>query len=125
MHPTLGGLVIYTKAMDAMIAFYVDHFGYELADDPDDRIKELRPPSGGMALFLHPAAKSQKQGQALVKLAFAVPDVAAAREVLLARGVQVGPVHGADGYAFANLKDPSGNPVSLTSRAFRPESGPA
>ncbi|HEX8049272.1 MAG TPA: VOC family protein, partial [Rhizobium sp.] len=29
------------------------------------------------------------------------------------------PLHQADGYVFANAKDPSGNPIAISSRAFR------
>ena len=36
------------------------------------------------------------------------------------RGLDFGPVHRADGYIFANARDPSGNSVSVSSRAFAP-----
>jgi hypothetical protein len=67
--------------------------------------------------MLHPAAKGQKQGQSLVKRVFDVSDIPAALQVLKDGGVETG--HKPDGYAFANFNDPSGNPVSISSRAFR------
>ena len=70
-------------------------------------------PQGGARLLIHPASKGQKLGQVLVKLVFDVADVpgfcaAAARD-----GLRFGPIHQADGYAFANAKDPSGNAISI------------
>lgn len=114
----LGRLIIYTRKMDDMIAFYCTHFGYRTHQRPNDRITELASDSGGAALLLHPASKGQKIGQALVKLVFDVRDVAATRDGLIQAGLDVGPIHDGGGYCFANLKDPSGNSVCLSSRAF-------
>ncbi len=114
--PELNALVIYTRRMDEMVAFYTLHFGYHAVEMLGDRIVELRSGIGGVTLLLHPAAKGQREGQVLVKLTFTVPDVAAFREVLLASGVTVGALHIADGYKFANLKDPAKNSVSISSR---------
>ena len=55
----------------------------------------------------------------VVVLGFDTPDVAARREALLAAGVEVGPLLDGGGYVFANLKDPSGNSVQISGRAFR------
>ena len=115
----LNSLVLYTTVLPEMVAFYCHHFGYRVLHDPSDRITELCPPGDGVVLMLHPAAKGQRPGQVLVKLVVSVPDAEAARASLLAQGVAVGPVHTADGYGFANLKDPAQNSVSLSSRAFR------
>jgi predicted enzyme related to lactoylglutathione lyase len=117
--PALNRIILYTGKMDEMIGFYARHFGYREQRLDGDRIVELVPPEGGAILMLHPAAKGQKQGQSLVKLVFDVSDVPAALQALKDGGVETGPVHQADGYAFANFKDPSGNPVSISSRAFR------
>lgn len=114
----LGRLILYTRKTDAMVAFYRTHFGYEALRLPGDRIVELRAPQGGPALLLHPAAQGQKQGQSLVKLVFDVPDVAAFCAAARACGLTFGPIHQANGYSFANAKDPSGNSVSVSSRAF-------
>jgi hypothetical protein len=35
------------------------------------------------------------------------------------RGLKFGATHRADGYVFANAKDPDKNSVSISSRAFR------
>jgi predicted enzyme related to lactoylglutathione lyase len=119
---TLGRVLLYTNRIEAMIAFYTAHFGYSHRPDPDDRIHELTPASGdGATILLHVAGKGRRQGQTLVKLVFDVEDVAAAREAMIAQGVEVGPIHDAGDYGFANLTDPSGNPVSISGRAFRAE----
>jgi hypothetical protein len=51
---------------------------------------ELTPADGGASLMIHPAAKSQKMGQALVKLAFDVEDVAAFCAKTAARSMPLG-----------------------------------
>ena len=117
---TLDAIIIYTKRPTEMVAFYTTMFDYEVATTPGDRLTQLLSRSGGLTLLLHPAAKGQKEGQVQVKLVFAVEDVTLARARLLESGVPIGPVHQADGYAFANLKDPAGNSVSISSRTFRP-----
>lgn len=114
----LGRIVIYTKKIPEMVEFYSLHFGFEVVRLEDDRIVELRPAAGGAALLLHPASKGQKTGQSLVKLVFDVEDVEAFCRNAAKRGLVFGPVHRADGYVFANTKDPSGNSVSVSGRAF-------
>jgi hypothetical protein len=83
-----------------------------------DRIVELKPPAAGMILLLHPAASTQKEGQVLMKLVFDVRDVEGFCIAARANGLSFGKVHQADGYVFANAKDPSKNPIQISSRAF-------
>ncbi len=117
-HPQCHRLILYTRRMDEMTAFYHRHFGYTAFRNEADRIVELRPAGGGAILMLHPAAKGQREGQAQVKLVFDVRDVAAFRDSLIADGLPVGPLHDGGGYVFANLKDPSGNSLSISGRGF-------
>lgn len=66
--------------------------------------------------MLHKAGKAQKIGQSTVKLVFnveKVEDFCTSAEV---EGLSFGPVHQADGYQFANAKDPDGNSIQVTSR---------
>lgn len=109
---------MYCHDIDTMVAFYSTHFGYQAFDRDGDRIIELRRADGGLILMLHPAGKGQKAGQSLIKLVFDVEDVESTRNALIADGVDVGPIHQADNYQFANLKDPAKNSVSISSRAF-------
>ena len=74
--------------------------------------------------LIHQAAKSVKLGQVGVKLSFHVPDVPAFAQAAAKKGLKFGAVHQANGYQFANAKDPDNHSVSISSRAFRswPES---
>ncbi|MEM1387056.1 MAG: VOC family protein [Pseudomonadota bacterium] len=93
MTPPLGRLVIYTKKIDEMVAFYTRHFGFRPLRRAGDRIVELIPPGAGAAILLHPAARGQKEGQALVKLVFDVEDVAAFCQAAKTDGLAFGKVH--------------------------------
>jgi predicted enzyme related to lactoylglutathione lyase len=115
----LGRLVLYVRDVEATIAFYEKHFGYNAQRLDGDRIIELIAPDGGTNLMIHPAAKSQKMGQLLVKLVFDVRDVEAFCAENRAKGLEFGSIHQAEGYQFANAKDPSGNSISVSNRAFR------
>jgi len=59
-----------------------------------------------------------KLGQIDVKLVFAVEDVEAFKQQSAARGLKFGCAHHANGYLFANAKDPDKNLISISSRAF-------
>ena len=106
-----------------MADFYVRHFSFLMAIDGDGRIVELMPHDQGASVMLHLAAKSQKSGQNSVKLIFDVADVDEFVAKALSNGLKFGPVHHADGYVFANAKDPDGNPVQVSSRSFRKLAG--
>lgn len=114
----LGRIVIYTKKIEQMAEFYAKHFGFSVSCVEGDRIIELMPQASGSAILLHPASAKQKEGQALVKLVFDVEDVAAFCAASSHNGLRFGKIHQADGYVFANTKDPSGNSVQVSSRAF-------
>lgn len=119
MVPGLGRIILYSRKTDDMVAFYATHFGYAAHERPGDRLVELRPPRpGGIALLLHPLGAGQKAGQVLVKLVFDVEDVAEFCAIAARQGLVFGLIHAADGYQFANAKDPAGNPVQVSSRAF-------
>lgn len=117
MQAIFSSITIYSRRIPEMVAFYSLHFGYAAFQRPGDRIIELRPPGAGAVIRLHLAAKSQKQGQALVKLNFDVDDVAAFARAAKKRGLAFGALHDGMGYVFANAKDPSGNSISISGRA--------
>ncbi|PTQ74610.1 VOC family protein [Celeribacter persicus] len=118
MDVKLGRIVIYTKKIEQMAEFYAKHFGFSCLRSEGDRIVELRPRAGGSAILLHFASAKQKEGQALVKLVFDVEDVALFCDSANRAGLKFSKVHQADGYVFANAKDPSGNSIQVSSRAF-------
>jgi hypothetical protein len=49
---------------------------------------------------------------------FDVEDVETFCATAKENGLNFGTIHRADGYVFANAKDPSGNSVQVSSRAF-------
>lgn len=118
-HP-ISQVILYTKRMEEMIHFYERHFGYRALRDAADRIVELIHPGGSLTLLLHPAAKGIREGHACMKLVFDVADVPAFCAEARENGLDFGPIHDAGNYVFANAKDPSGNPISVSGRAFRP-----
>ena len=54
------------------------------------------------------------------KLSFKVPDVQGVVTAAATRGLKFGAIHQANGYQFANAKDPDKNSISVSSRAYRP-----
>jgi predicted enzyme related to lactoylglutathione lyase len=105
--------------MHKTAAFYSTHFGFNTTGEISEGLIELHAPSGGASILIHHAAKSVKLGQAGVKLSFHVPDVAAFATQAATKGLKFGSVHQANGYSFANAKDPDKNSVCISSRAFR------
>ncbi len=116
MTASLGRVILYTKKIDEMATFYGCHFGFERRDIAGDRIVELV--GDGAALLLHRASARQKEGQVMVKLVFDVKDVRGFCETAKTNGLVFGPILKGDGYEFANAKDPAGNSISISSRAF-------
>lgn len=115
----LNRLILYARDVEATAGFYSRHFGFSVQRQEGDRIVELVGADGSAVLMLHPAGKAKKQGQTSVKLVFDISDVQAFCENCRENGLEFGPLHQADGYVFANAKDPCGNSISVSSRAFR------
>lgn len=115
----LTTLLIYAKDMQRSARFYVDHFGYASDFAVVDGLIALQPAQEGAEILIHQAAKSLKFGSAVLKLSFSVPDVDLFVSQAAAAGLSFGPVHRANGYAFANTKDPDGNAISVSSRRYR------
>lgn len=115
----LSRIILYAKDMEQTIAFYETHFGYKAKRDKNDRIVELAAADGGANLMIHQAGRAQKAGQSQVKLVFDVEDVEAFCAECAKRGLVFSVIHKAEGYVFANARDPDKNPISVSSRAFR------
>jgi predicted enzyme related to lactoylglutathione lyase len=115
----LGRVLLYARNVENTVNFYERHFGFSVLRLPGDRIVELVAANGGANLMVHPVGKGVRVGQVTVKLVFDVEDVPAFCEKCAGDGLLFGPVHGADGYTYANAKDPCGNNISVSSRAFR------
>lgn len=115
----LNRILLYARDVPTTSAFYQRVFGMVVAADDGDGIVELASPDGGARLLIHRAAKSVKLGQVGIKLVFDVRDIDGFRQRAAELGTAFGPSHQADGYSFANAKDPDGNNVSISSRAWR------
>jgi len=102
-----------------MSRFYCTHFGFTELRLDNDKIVELVATQGANIL-LYPVTAKRKEGQTLVKLVFDVEDVEGFCQTSRIKGLEFGSIHQADGYCFANAKDPSGNSVQVSSRAFVP-----
>ncbi len=118
MPPTLHAIMIYVRDMGRTADFYQRYFGLTSSGEVEGLI-ELSSPDGGSVILIHQAAKSLKLGQVAVKLVFAVEDVEAFKAKSPALGLAFGSTHQANGYAFANAKDPDKNSISISSRAYR------
>ncbi len=119
MNVLLGTVILYARDMQKTADFYSQHFGFSTTGQVVKGLIELTPPAGGTAILIHQAAKSLKLGQVGVKLSFHVLDVQAFATEAAKDGLAFGAVHHANGYQFANAKDPDKNSVSISSRAFR------
>lgn len=115
----LNRLLLYAKDVAETARFYQKYFGFKVFQIPGDRIIELLNQDGGANIMIHAAAKGQRKGQSSIKLVFDVADVEAFCSRSAENGLTFGPIHRADGYSFANAKDPNLNPISVSSRAFR------
>lgn len=119
MVATLGTVIIYAKDVQKSAAFYSHHFGFKTTGVVHEGLIELKAEDGGADILLHPAAKGVKLGQVGVKLSFHVRDVEAFKLHAASKGLKFGATHEANGYSFANAKDPDKNSISISSRAFR------
>jgi predicted enzyme related to lactoylglutathione lyase len=115
----LGTIILYARDMQRSADFYAKHFGFESTGTVVEGLIELAAPQGGARILIHQAAKTVKLGQVGVKLSFDVRDVEAFKAAAARRGLVFGATHQANGYAFANAKDPDKNSISISSRAFR------
>jgi predicted enzyme related to lactoylglutathione lyase len=122
MNVVFNSIVLYARNMQIASEFYQKYFGFIAAANGEvvEGLIDLNSPvAGGASIRIHQAAKSVKLGQVGVKLSFSVEDVEAFKEQSAALGLVFGSTHLANGYCFANAKDPDGNSVSISSRAYR------
>lgn len=114
----LGRVIIYARRLEEVAEFYCKYFGFEILRLEGDRIVELVSQGAGANILLHPMSAGRKEGQTLLKLVFDVEDVEAFCRDAESRGLKFGSIHQADGYCFANAKDPAKNSISVSSRLF-------
>lgn len=120
----LTTIIIYARDMQRSAAFYATPFGFQTTGEVHEGIIELVSTCSGAGIMIHQAAKSVKLGQVCVKLSFQVEDVEGFVAAAAKKGLKFGAIHQANGYQFANAKDPDKNSVSISSRAFRQNNPP-
>lgn len=116
---TLNTILLYAKNMQATTEFYQKYFGFVSTGEITEGLIELKHQNGGANILIHQAAKGVKLGQAGVKLIFDVEDIEKFKKESAAQGLKFGSTHEANGYSYANTKDPDKNSVAISSRAFR------
>ena len=104
-------IVLFTKDMPRMVAFYRDVLGLKLRKD-EKGWKEFD--ANGCVIALHNG--TSEVGRRPPKIGFWSADVAAARESLIARGAKLGKVMSGGGLTRCEGKDPDGNPFQISSR---------
>lgn len=119
MQISLNTILLYAKNMQATAEFYQKYFGFISTGKVVEGLIELKSRNGGANILIHQAAKSVKLGQVGVKLMFDVEDIEKFKRESAVAGLEFGSTHQANGYSFANAKDPDKNPVTISSRAFR------
>lgn len=119
MDAILNTIIIYAKDVNRSAEFYRKFFGLSTSGEVIEGLIELNSKKSGARILIHQAAKSIKLGQVGVKLVFSVQDIEGFKSESAAKGLAFGAIHNANGYSFANAKDPDKNTVSISSREFR------
>ncbi|MCH7493126.1 VOC family protein [bacterium] len=116
----IAKVVIFVADMGTMVAFYRDTLGLKVAFPPDqeDLSQEHWVTFGteGCTLALHTGGQP-KTDPAPTSVNFAVDDVPAVRDALVAKGVEMSEVNRPfPGVVFAHGRDPEGNAFQVELR---------
>jgi catechol 2,3-dioxygenase-like lactoylglutathione lyase family enzyme len=108
-----------TKDVDRSKAFYVDQVGFVLDHDVEPgngmRVVQLTPPGSACSIVVGRGI-SDPDSAPVHGLHLVVDDIAAARELLAGKGVDVSPVTDMGGVQYAYFADPDGNSWALQQR---------
>lgn len=115
---SIGRIILYAQDVDAMVAFYAHHFGFRARTVLGEPITELAPVEGGAMLLIQKSSADHTHGQSILELVFDVVDVDDFVALAVERGLMFSSVVQAEGYRYARTKDPNGNTISVSSRAF-------
>jgi ankyrin repeat protein/catechol 2,3-dioxygenase-like lactoylglutathione lyase family enzyme len=115
--PAVTRIILYVKDLPKVAEFYQRHFGMKPLPSKEPGWLELESGSGGCTIALHQAASTQKSGAAM-KVVFGVANVRQFIKEREADGLKFGPVHAPGTFEFANVEDPAGNSISISSRGL-------
>ena len=104
-------VVLFTKDMPGMVAFYRDILGLRPLKD-EAGWKEFD--ADGCVIALHNG--TSEIGRRPPKIGFWSADVAAARDALIGRGAKLSKLMSGGGLTRCEGKDPDGNPFSISDR---------
>lgn len=125
---TLEVVVLPVRDIDRALAFYRDQVGFMLDHDTRTeqmRVAQLTPPGSGCSIVIGdlPAQREMPPGS-MRGLQLCVADAAAARDELLARGVDASEItvfDERDGGTFFGFSDPDGNTWAVQQLRVRGE----
>ena len=103
-------IVLFTRNMPKMVAFYRDVLGLKLRKD-EKGWKEFD--AHGCVIALH---NGSSVGKRPPKIGFWTEDIASARQELIGRGAKMSKVMAGAGLTRCEGKDPDGNPFSISDR---------
>jgi len=111
-------IVLFTKDMPGMVAFYRDILGLKLRKDELKLRKDEKGwkefDANGCVIALHNGTSSP--GRRPPKIGFWAKDIAAARQELIGRGAKMSKLMEGGGLVRCEGKDPDGNPFSISDR---------
>jgi catechol 2,3-dioxygenase-like lactoylglutathione lyase family enzyme len=111
--------------VDRAKAFYADRLGFAVDVDVSPvegvRVVQLTPPGSACSIGLGTGLGAYDGEPGSIRaLHLVVPDIEQAREDMIGRGVEVGPVSDVGGgVRYASLVDPDGNTLVLQEMAWR------
>lgn len=110
--------------IDRAIAFYAERVGFHVDVDvrPSEgvRVVQLTPPGSACSITLTEGLEAVDMPPGSLRgLHLVVADIEAAREKLVERGVDVGPVQDLGGVYYAYFADPDGNTWTLQHMPWR------
>lgn len=124
MNWTLEVVIVPVSDVDVARSFYADKVGFQVDHDTQigegQRLIQLTPPGSGCSIVIGEGVVPHMPPGSLKGLQLVVPDVEAAREELVGRGVEVSDLavlgenpqpggHPLDNVGFVYFSDPDGN----------------
>ena len=110
-------VILYVRDIARVADFYQRHFEMRALPTNKNDWLELVSDGGGCTIALHQASVAQKSSAA-VKIVFGVVDIRGFKKKQEEAGLKFGAIHEADGFQFANAKDPAGNSIQISSRGL-------
>ncbi len=114
---SMNRVILFVEDVPTCTVFYRDVLGLRQTGHADEGWVPFD--AGGCLLTLHKATRGKRPsaGTRSVQIVFKVSDVAATRDALIAKGVEMGKLWDVDGeFSFCDGTDPEGNLFQISSR---------